>query len=270
MNGVYSNSNAAGLDKQARQKEILDFLKANSSASVADLCERFQVSEMTIRRDLQELDRIGLLRRVHGGAMLGASRSYEPPYKSRVVENAAQKKAIARRAAAFVVDGDSLALDNSTTTIEMVEFLTARLNLTIVTASLSIAMAVAEQFHSNSGLRLIVTGGVVRPGEMSLVGDFAQTMLRELHVDKAFIGVGAIDITEGFTEYNLDDAFVKRALVSSANEVYVLADSSKFQRSTFASVGALDIADAIITDTSIPEKLAEQIRARGIEVILAE
>lgn len=270
MNNVYSNNGPAGLDKQGRQKEILDFLKANSAASVADLCERLQVSEMTIRRDLHELDRQGLLRRVHGGAMLGASRSYEPPYKSRAVENTAQKKAIAQRAAAFVVDGDSLALDNSTTTFEMVEFLTPRINLTIVTASLSIALAISERFHSNSGLRLIVTGGVVRPGEMSLVGDYAQNTLRELHVDKAFIGVGAIDVQEGFTEYNLDDAFVKRALVASANEVYVLADSSKFERSTFASVGALDLADAIITDAAIPASLSEQIRARGIEVILAD
>lgn len=258
------------MDKSERQKEILNSLKANSTVSVADLGSRLGVSEMTIRRDLHELDREGLLRRVHGGAILGAGRSLEPPYKTRAAENIDQKRAIAQKAATYVVDGDSIALDIGTTIMEMIVPLKDRLDLSVVTASLPIATAIMENFRSNSGLRLILTGGIVRPGELSLIGNLSQNTYKELHVDKAFIGVGAISLEEGFTEYNLDDTYVKKALTSSAGQVIVLADGSKFGRSSFASIGPLSMASVIITDPSAPVELVEQIRKQGVEVVIAD
>lgn len=257
------------MEKQKRQKKILEFIRANSAATVADLCESFQVSEMTIRRDLAELDEAGLLRRVHGGATLGTGRSNEPTYRARALENHEAKQAIAALAASLVADGDSIALDVGTTIHEMVSPLKDRLDLTILTPSLSIANSLLEVFRPNSGMRLMLTGGIVRQDEKSLIGEYAQSMYHNLNVDKAFLGVGALNIKEGFTEYNLDDAAVKKAMLGSAEKVYFLADGSKFGRSTFASVAPLSTATAILTDSSAPQAIISQIQAMGVEVIVA-
>ncbi len=252
-----------------RQRKILELIAQNGQVAVADICILFDVSEMTARRDLAELARDGLLRRVHGGAMNSLGRSYEPPYQLRTTNSQRSKQAIGQAAAQMIYDGDSVAFDVGTTTLEIVRALEGKRNLTIVTASLPIANEIVSRYSLDSDVRLILTGGIVRPGELSMIGDYASRMYSDLHVDKAFVGIGGISFKDGLTEYNLEDALVKQALFRSANHIIVVADSTKFGRTTFASVAPLSSVHTIITDPEAPQAMVDSLLELGIEVAIA-
>lgn len=253
-----------------RHKAILEIVIQQGMVSVAELCEKFGVSDMTIRRDLSEMAREGLLRRVHGGAVSQLGRSYEPPYLLRSQKNRAVKQRIGQAAAALIYDGDNIALDVGTTTLEIARALQDQRSLTIVTASLPIANELAARFSLESDIRLILTGGIVRAGELSMVGDFTEHVYRILHVDKVFLGIGGVSLSDGLTEYNLEDAMVKQTLLASANQKIVVADSSKLGQTTFVSVGPLSEIDTVITDSFAPSGFVEGLQALGIEVVVVQ
>lgn len=254
------------MNRVQRQALILQRLKVDAAISVAELCKTCETSEMTIRRDLAEMDRAGLVRRVHGGAMLPDGRASEPPLFLRAAQDQAVKAALAARALDFIHDGDCIALDVGTTILALAALLEARRGLTVITASLPIAQEVIKVGIHERSHRLIITGGEARPGELSMIGDLAQRAYRELHVDKAFVGIGGVSIDDGLTEYNLEDALVKRELLNSASQVYLLADSSKFGRTTFASVGRIDQVSAFVTDSMVAPEMVEKITALGSTV----
>ncbi len=245
---------------------ILKEIEARGSVSVVDLAERLQVSLMTIRRDLVELERAGLVRRVHGGAVNARGRGFEPPLLLRSSQKREAKALIGRMAAELVADGDSLALDIGTTTYELARNLVGRRNLTIITPSLHIANLLLNEPDMN----VIVTGGIVRHGEASLIGDLAVRAFEGLFVDRLFLGAGAVDSHAGVTEYNWDDALVKRAMTKSAKETILLADASKFERVAFASVVPLSDIHRLVTDEAPPPALMEALRASQVVVQLPE
>lgn len=253
-----------------RRRQILELIAQNGQVSVADLIALFQVSEMTARRDLADLAREGLLRRVHGGATANLGRSYEPPYPLRTTAQITAKQAIGQAAAALIQDGDSIAFDVGTTTLEVARAMTEKHNLTIVTASLPIANEIVSKCALGVDIRLILTGGVVRPGELSMVGEFASHAYNHLHVDKAFLGVGGVSLQHGLTEFNLDDALVKRAIIATASQVIVVADSSKLGRTSFAHIAPLKAVRTIVTDRQTEAATIKKLRETGLEVILAE
>lgn len=253
-----------------RHRTILEVVSSEGKITVGDICDLFDVSEMTARRDLRILDRQGFLRRVHGGAVSNLGRSYEPPYNLRITQATEAKQAIGRKAADFVYDGDSIALDVGTTTLEIARALQGKRNLTIVTASLTIANEIAAQFSLGTDVRLIMTGGIVQPREFSMIGHIAESVYRQFHVDKAFIGIGGLSLEEGLTEYNLEDALVKRPLLKSAHEKIVVAEGAKFGRITFASIGPLSAIQSIITDKSAPEDIVNALIEKGINVVIAD
>lgn len=253
-----------------RRRKIVEIVQQAGSKSVLELCEIFDVSEMTIRRDLRDLDREGSLRRVHGGAVSNLGRSYEPPYTIRSTRNAAHKEAIGRKAAELIIDGDSVALDVGTTTLEIARSLIGRHNLTILTASLPIANEIVSKLSLTSDVRLILAGGIVRPGELSMIGNIASNTFSSFHVDKAFIGVGGISFKAGLTEYNIEDAQVKQPLIRNASQRIVVADSSKIGQTTFTTVAPLSIVDMIITDSGITPENLKALQEIGIEVLIAE
>lgn len=253
-----------------RFAQIAEMVNEGGSISIKEICEQFGVSDMTARRDLKELDRQGLLRRVHGGAITSLARSYEPPFPTRATKNSNAKVAIGLRAADIVYDGDSIALDVGTTTLEIVNGLKGKRNLTIITSCLQIANLVVKELSLSSDVRLILTGGIVRPRELSMIGSIPQDVYQNLHVDKAFIGIGGIHPGDGLTEYNLEDAQTKQALIKSAREKIVVADGSKFGVTTFASVAPIQSINTIITDPSAPAETLNLIRERGVEIIIAD
>lgn len=256
--------------KAEREKLILELLQRNGTLTVSILCEQLGVSEMTIRRDLANLAQQGLLRRVHGGAVNDLGRSYEPPFPLRSTQSIPAKQAIAQKAVDLILDGDSIALDVGSTTLEMARALQGKTNLTILTASLPIANEIAACFSLDSAVRLILSGGIVRPSELSMTGHIAENTYREFHVDKAFIGIAGISLEEGLTEYNLEDGLVKRSLMRNAREKIVVADGSKFGHVSFATVARVSDIDMIITDSSASPEIVGGLRRSGIEVIIAD
>jgi DeoR/GlpR family transcriptional regulator of sugar metabolism len=253
-----------------RRRMIVELVQESGSKTVAELCDLFDVSEMTIRRDLRDLDREGVLRRVHGGAVSSLGRSYEPPYAMRSTRNSEIKRAIGRSAVELIVDGDSIALDVGTTTLEIAQALQGKHNLTIITASLPIANQILSNLSLTSEVRLILTGGIVRSGELSMIGSIAAQTYADYHVDKAFIGVGGMSEETGLTEYNLEDAMVKKQMIRNAHQCIVVADSTKIGQTTFVSIAPLSTVDTLITDSQIPAAAQRRFESLGIEVIVAE
>lgn len=248
-----------------RYKAIIEKLENNSTVSVSDLVKEFQVSEMTIRRDLATLEKRGLLHRVHGGATSLRGRSYEPPFLTRVAENIEYKRKIGKAASSLIQNGDSLTLDVGTTTLEIARNLHTKQDLTVITPSLRIA----NELVDHPGIRIILTGGIIRSGEYSMVGHLAERIFSDFFVDKLFLGAGAVDIKAGLSEFNIEDTLVKRAMIKSAKRVILVADSTKFSRVAFTSIVPISNVHTIVTDTDIDPHLVSQIRKEGIEVILA-
>ncbi|MCC6832153.1 MAG: DeoR/GlpR transcriptional regulator [Thermoleophilia bacterium] len=248
-----------------RRQSILELLADRGEVLIAEVCKRTGVSQMTIRRDLAALEREGALQRVHGGAVARQSRSYEPPFALRALRHQDAKARIAAAAAALVAEGETVAVDVGTTAIELARALRDRSNITVVTPNLRAALEVA----TNPDIRVIVTGGTVRPGELSMVGQMSERVFAELRCDIVFLGVGAIDAEAGVTEFNLDDALVKRAACRHARRRVALADTSKLGRVAFAQVCAASDVDVLITDSEADEHLLAPLRDLGMEVLVA-
>lgn len=248
-----------------RRSQILQELAEAGSVTVVDLAERFSVSPMTIRRDLLELERASLVRRVHGGAVAGRGRSYEPPYLLRTSENAETKRRIGALAASLIAEGDSVAIDTGSTCLEVARRLRGRRNLTILTPGFRIAEALLDEPE----IRLILTGGILRPGEGSLIGDLARHAFQELSVDRLVLAVGGVDATFGLSEYNWDDVGVKQAMIRSAKEVILVTDSGKFGQIAFARVAGLEAVTTLVTDLEPTGPLHAALKDAGVKTIVA-
>lgn len=248
---------------QSRKREVAAIIASEGEATYADLAERFAVSEMTIRRDVDGLEQQGVVRRVRGGAIPTVGRSHEPPIvnRSRVATDA--KRAIGKAAASMLEEGETAILDIGTTTLECARALSGFKRITIVTPSLM----VAQELESSPGIRTLVTGGVMRPGEMSLIGRRAEDAFDDLNCDTIFLGVGGVDIGRGLTDYNLEDARVKQAALKAARRCVLLADQTKFGRVTFASVAPLSRVDVLVTDASPDHPVVSRIAETGVEIV---
>jgi DeoR/GlpR family transcriptional regulator of sugar metabolism len=246
-----------------RRGAIRGFLAKRGEVGIADLAAEFDVSEMTIRRDLEELEDQGVARRVRGGAISTVSRSYEPPLATRATEAQVAKRRIARAAAEFIDYGETAIIDVGSTTFELARRLRGRGGLTIVTPSVNAAVELA----GDPNTRVILTGGIVRPGELSLIGDLAERTFAQLNCDVLFLGVGGIHAEKGLTEYNLDDTRVKRAAIQAASRKVALADQSKLDRVCLATIAALAEIDVLITDAAPGHRLLQAVRDAGVEVV---
>jgi DeoR/GlpR family transcriptional regulator of sugar metabolism len=253
------------MDVRVRRELLLELLERKGRVMVSEISALAEVSEMTVRRDLEALEREGALKRVHGGAISVVSTSYEPPFGARARRNIAAKERIGRVAGDLLQEGETVILDVGTTPLEVAKSLRGRRKLTVLTPSLRAAEVLAEE----PGIRLMMTGGVVRPGERSLVGDYAERAFSELRFDTFVMGVGGIHAEAGLTEFNLDDARVKRGALQSAQRCVVVADSSKLGRIAFALICPLEKVDVVVTEAdAAPDELAP-LEAADVEVILA-
>jgi DeoR/GlpR family transcriptional regulator of sugar metabolism len=250
------------VNSDTRRSEIIDRIEKKGSIIISELAENFKVSDMTIRRDLIALEKLSIIRRVHGGAVAFYGRSFEPPLISRSNKNIPVKQLIGRYAAGMVLDGDSIAMDVGSTTMEMAMNLIGRQNLTIITPSLHIANLLGDE----SCIRVIVSGGVVRRGEKSLIGNLAHYAFREVNVDKLFLGTGGIDSSAGLTEHDMQDAQVKKEMIRCAKEVILLADSSKFQQVAFATFADLDQVDHLVCEKEPPDSLLKVLRKVNVKI----
>ncbi len=250
---------------EERHQVILNLLDEQGSVSVTDLVARFNVSEMTIRRDLDILERRGYLRRVHGGAISDRGRSFEPSFLTRAAVNRELKERIGKTAAELVNPGDSLILDVGTTTLEIARHLINKNELTIITSCFQIANVLA----GNSNIRLILAGGILRPKELSMYGPLAERAFSDYFVDKLFLGAAGVDFTAGLTEFNLEDTLVKQAMLRSAKHVILTVDSTKFNRVAFTAIAPLKVVHTVVTDSNVEPAVVSKLKKGNINVILA-
>jgi len=234
------------MQAEERQQTIVQLLNARGQVSIAELSSRFSVSEMTIRRDLAQLESEGALSRTHGGATRTASGSFEPPFALRAWLNPNAKRAIAADVAERLVDGQTLVLDGGSTGVAVAEAIAGR-NLTVC----ALNMRVAEILSASPNTRVMVPGGLIRHGEQSLTGPAAERTLADHRFDTYVMTVSALDASAGLTEWNVEDAAVKRAALASSTRCLVACDSSKFGHTAFARIAPLDAADLIITDANL-------------------
>lgn len=237
--------------------------------TVETLADALKASRETIRRDLAELDRKGRLRKHHGGAGLPDPVLYEPgresPFQARLIENAAAKRAIGRRAVQLFRPGETLFVDTGTTTLLFAEELAHATGLTVITNSAAIA-ALAARGPDNT---VFLIGGAYRTDGAEAVGPFAVEQLGRFHADHAVLTVGAIGEV-GFLDYDLEEALVARAMVAQARAVTVLADAAKFGQGGLFKVAELDAVGRIVTERAPSGPLAETLRAAGCETLVAD
>lgn len=249
-----------------RQALILDELRRTGGVRVSELTDLLGVSDMTIRRDLEQLATDGVLQKVHGGAVLSGNVTEEPGFEAKRTLEQPAKRAIAARAAGLVKPGTAIALSAGTTTWAMSQHLAAVRGLTVVTNSTTVADTIASLGDSTQQT-VILTGGVRTPSA-ALVGPVADLTIRSLHVDQLFLGAHGFDARAGLTTPNLAEAETNRALISSAREVIVLADSTKWGMVGLADFGPLSSADVVITDDGLPADALAALEDAVDEVIV--
>lgn len=249
---------------QQRQARILTELRRVGAVRVADLTELLGVSDMTIRRDLEQLTAEGTARKVHGGAVLTGQVAFEPGFaaKSQLAQPA--KHAIAERAAALIRPGAAIALSAGTTTWAMARYVAATSGITVVTNSTTVADAITA-IDTARQVSVILTGGVRTPSA-ALVGPVADRTIASMHVDQLFLGVHGMDARAGYTTPNLAEATTNRTFVDAAREVIVLADSSKWGVVGLADIGPLAVARTVITDDRLPAE-AYRVLSQSVESV---
>jgi DeoR/GlpR family transcriptional regulator of sugar metabolism len=251
--------------KIERHDQIQSLVNSRGRMTVPELSTHFGVSEATIRRDLEELDDLGRIRRTHGGALQAEKIVKEPPISQRITENPEEKKQIGKAAVDLIQNGETIFLGSGTTVIEVARNLPPDIELTVITNSLP----VVNELATHPGIELIVIGGVVRPRELSMVGHVAEQAVLEFRADRVFLGMYAIDADRGFTNDFPPEIMTDRAIISIAPQVIILADHTKFGRVNSMLVAPVTAANIIITDQDTPQEFVEQLRERGVQVIQA-
>jgi len=247
-----------------RLEQLRGILGQDRVVRVEQLTSRLGVSSATIRRDLGELEKLGELRRVYGGAVSTGGRLDEPLFDDKTGVAAAEKRRIAQAAVNYVTANETIYLDGGSTVLELARLLKDRSNITVVTNSLRAAAELAGR-----GPRLILVGGELRRLAQTTVGPLTRFIIQELHVDKAFMGTIGLSLDEGLTTTDPTEAYTKELVMDHAREVILLADSSKAHKISFTRAGRLEKIRVIITDSLFDRKFAKELRKRGIEVVQA-
>ena len=245
----------------ARRQAIIEALEEAGQLSVAELSQRFGVSEVTIRADLQALSEQGLIQRVRGGAIITTVLP-DLSYEVRMQLNAAQKARIGRMAAQMVHDGETIMLDASTTAQAVAASLKNFNELTVITNGIKIAMSLLAY----SGVHVIVIGGSLRREGLSLIGPLDCGIIEDIHIRIGFFGARGFTIEEGMTDVNIDEVRTKREMVARCRQVVGVFDASKWGRIATSTFATLDQIDTIITDAAAPAAMIEEVRRRGVEV----
>ena len=246
-----------------RKTQILEIARSEGQVAVEELADRFGVSTQTIRRDLTDLSRDGMLDRVHGGAVMPGAGNLR--YADRQAINEGAKAAIARACAAEIPDNSSVLLNLGTSTEAVARALLNHENLTVVTNNLNIAhiLAIKDSFQ------IIVAGGVLRPQDFGLVGDLTTQAIEQFKVDFAVIGTSALDSDGDLLDFDLQEVRVSRAIISRARRTFLVTDSSKLGRSAPVRIASLADIDAIFTD-ALPDALQDRCREWETRVFLAK
>jgi len=251
----------------SRRKKILEHIKETGEVLVTSLSKEFNVSEVTIRNDLENLERKNLLIRARGGAIhtenhVGIDQRIAE--KNKIHSN--EKAAIGKAAASLINDGDTIIIDSGTTTAEIVKHLGTIRQLNIITNALNIT----NLLMSYANINVIIPGGYLRQNAMSLVGPLAEKNLRNFFVDKVFLSTDGFDTKQGIFTPNIDEAHMNGIMIEISKEVILVTDSSKFKRKSLAFICGLDKIKKVVTDRNIPADDKKRLEDAGVEVLIAD
>lgn len=249
-----------------RKNEILAILQKEQRVLVSELSQRYDVTDETIRRDLEKLESEGYVKRTYGGAVLNKNISMDMPLRIREKTNRREKQVIARLAARLVEEGDSIMLDSSSTSLMIARELKEMNKLTVVTNSVEVLI----EFAGHDGIQVISTGGTLRDSSLSLVGTAAQKVLHGYNVDKAIVSCKGIDMEKGVTDSSDVEADVKNAMRSCAKRTILAVDSSKFGQVSFVRFMELGQGDMLVTDRLPDGGWLQFLEERGAEALTGD
>ena len=254
------------LSQQERMQHVLRMLETRDAVHVSELSKEFSVSEVTVRSDLSELARRGLVARVRGGVRPLERGQSELGFEFRLRLEVERKQAIAKAAAAMVDEGEAVALDSSTTAYYLALELRSKKELVVVTNGLLIAAALADA----PGISVLVSGGMLRLHAMSLVGDLGVEAIRATRISKGFLGARGLSIDGGLMDLNPEEVRIKREIANVCERVICIVDATKWHRTALLPFVGTEQVDTIVTDTSAPPAEVEAWRARGVDIVCVD
>ena len=250
-----------------RRQSLLELLRSQPGIRVPEAAQALEVSEGTVRNDLNALEDEGRLKRVHGGAILNEQSQFQNhSFVRRYKQNEAAKRAIAREAATLVKDGDSIVLDASSTDYYLARALSERQQLRVVTNGFEVARELAENPSNN----VILIGGVVNNNSSSVTGLLSERIIEELRIEKAFLSCSGFSLERGMTEILFAEAQIKRKVIESSQQLYALVDSSKFGREDLTSFASLKRISRLFTDGGLSPDWVERFQQARLEYTICE
>lgn len=246
-----------------RRKDILNLIQEDGHAKVQKLARIFNVSEVTIRQDLEVLEQMGYIQREHGGAFLKDVGDFAKNFKLFNQGHMEEKQELAKKAVKLINEGDCIILDSGSTTTELAKLLVNYHNLTVATNALNIALLLGE----NPGINLIVSGGEFKAPTLSLSGEMAAGTFKNIHVQKLFLATSGISSSMMLTYPSFSDLTVKSAMIRASDKVFLLADSSKFGVTSFASLGRISLVDTVVTDSKISKEQLDLFKELNVEIL---
>jgi len=253
------------LNLKIREKFILDIVDKHGLINVNTIVKQFKISGMTARRDVAKLAQQGFLLRTHGGAIKNDPLSNMFSFARRIDRYKEKKITIGQRAAQFVRDNDTIYIDSGTTLIRMCQFLKNKKGLKIITNSLP----AASELTNHSDMEVILIGGKIIPERRAIYGHVAVRQASEYHVQKAFIGTDGVSLKSGLSAYDNNECNVSRTITNSADQVFLLCDSSKIEKNSLYIFSPLSSIDTMITDSSIDMNIADNYKEKDINLIIA-
>lgn len=247
-----------------RHQDILAKLEKEKHLEVSDLCNILDVSAVTIRKDLKVLEQKGLLYRTHGGASLENPYINERTVLDKEKISVEEKNGIAQLAASRIVENDSIMIASGTTVQALSKFIKAKNKLTVITSSINVVL----HLINDSNIEILQLGGYVRHSSASVIGNYAEYILKNISCSKLFLGVDGIDLEYGLSTTNLEEAELNKKMLSAAQKVIVLADSSKFGKKSFARICDLSNVDEIITDNGVSKSICKKLEEKEIKVTI--
>ncbi|MFC3419986.1 DeoR/GlpR family DNA-binding transcription regulator [Salinicoccus hispanicus] len=245
-----------------RHQKIVELVKERKSIRVSELSDIFSVTEETIRRDLEKLEKESKLARSHGGAVYVSSvNNSEIPYFQREIMNVSEKKEIALEAAKLIKEGDKVILDASSTAWYVAKAL-PDIPLTVLTNSIKVAM----ELSNKKQIEVISSGGILQTKSLSFVGPLAESSMESYHVNKAFISCKGLHLERGISDSNEQQARIKRKMIEISDTVYVMIDNSKFGVKAFSNICSLDEIDHIITDSEVNPNIFKNLKDRALDM----
>jgi len=249
------------LDK--RKDKILEILKKNGTVRVTNLSKTLNVSEVTVRNYLTDMENKGLLTRVHGGAIFSYRPYYSMNLNQRLETNRQVKERIAKKAANLVKPNDTVMLNAGTTTLLAFRYLPYDYNLNIVTNSISIAL----EGSGNPNYNIVLIGGTINSKFQFTYGEDAIEILKKYHADKLILSVDGVDMKNGFSTYYAEETQVDKAMIEQSDSCIIVADNSKFDKNAFSKVYDLNVADYIVTDKDFNTEDSKLMAKHGIKII---